>query len=149
MNPYSINIEKETLDNTYFRKVLNTTKNQQLVVMSLKPNENIPNEIHPTIDQFIRVEKGNAIAKINNNTVIPLTDGSVIMIPANTWHELINTSSTNDLKLYTVYSPPNHPPNRIDIEKPKEDNSQKGGAMGNEFYQKYLKYKNKYLQLKY
>ncbi|ARF08257.1 mannose-6-phosphate isomerase, cupin superfamily [Catovirus CTV1] len=140
---YQINIEKETLNNNYFRKVLNTTNTQQLVVMSIKPGENIPSEIHPKIDQFIRVEKGNIIAKINGIETNKLSDGDAIMIPANTQHEIINPSTTEHCKLYTIYSPPNHPPNRVDIEKPKEDEHE-----DEKYEKKYLKYKNKYLLLK-
>ena len=143
-NIFNINIEKETLDNINFRKVLNTTKNQQLVVMSLKPNEHIPFEVHLQNDQFFRVEKGKIIARINKIKDVELNDGDIIMIPAGTWHEIINVSSTNDAKLYTIYSPPTHAPNKIDYVQPKNENSIEGGNL--EYYKKkYLKYKTKYL----
>ncbi|AYV85236.1 MAG: mannose-6P isomerase [Satyrvirus sp.] len=132
---FVINIEEETIKNTFFRRVLFTSNNQQLVVMSLKPKEDIPLEIHPKHDQFIRVEQGNGIAIIGKDQNIEhkLSDGFSITIPANTWHRIVNTSSKKDLKLYTIYSPPEHQPCKVDIDNYK---------------QKYLKYKSKYLESK-
>lgn len=144
-NIFSIDIEKETLNNTNFRKVIHTTNNQQLVVMSLKPGEHIPLENHPNVDQFIRIEKGSVEAVINKTQRISLPKNSVIMIPSNTWHEIINVSSKEDAKIYTIYSPPEHPEGTIDIIQPAK--SQKGGQ--SEYYDKYLKYKNKYLSAKF
>lgn len=121
---FSINIETETVNNENYRKVLNTTKNQQLVVMNLKPLEDIPMEIHKDHDQFIRIEEGNAEAEYINNSEtlkIKLTSGSAIMIPAGTPHHIINISSTDNLKLYSIYSPPEHDENRIDINKPQDE----------------------------
>lgn len=140
---FSINIENESKNNMNFRKVLHTTDHQQLVVMSLKPNENISREKH-TGDQFIRIEEGEAKAIINDTQQIPLPKNSIIMIPANTYHEIINTSSTEHTKLYTIYSPPQHPKNQIDVNKPEE--SQEGGNFN--YHQKYAKYKQKYNMLK-
>src|SRR5438552_1714999 len=102
---FTINIEKETLANIFFRKVLFTTKYQQLVIMNIKPKEDIPFEIHPNHDQFIRIEKGNGIALIGKNkeSKYELHDGSIIMIPANTYHQIVNISEIEDLKLYTIY----------------------------------------------
>jgi mannose-6-phosphate isomerase-like protein (cupin superfamily) len=119
---YVVNIEKETVDNTYFRKVLNTSKNQQLVVMSIKPKKHIPYEIHPDNDQFIRIEKGHGelLAGPKKEFIRELLDGMCVTIPAGTWHEIRNTSDTVDLKLYTIYSPPHHPPNEIDINGPDD-----------------------------
>lgn len=116
---YHKNIEKITESNKYFRKVLSTTPNMQLVVMSLKPKEDIGMEIHPYITQFIRVESGTGVAVING-TKYKLSSGSAVVIPLNTEHNIINTSKTDPLKLYTIYSPPNHPSDRVDIKK-KED----------------------------
>lgn len=108
---FVINIEKETLENNLFRKILYTTTNQQLVVMSIKPFSNIPFEIHPEHDQFIRIEKGVGMALIGSNKEqkFNLSDGISITIPKNTYHEIVNTDPVNDLKLYTIYSPPEHP----------------------------------------
>jgi mannose-6-phosphate isomerase-like protein (cupin superfamily) len=125
------NIEKDTLDNNNYRKVISTSSNIQLVLMSLKPKEEIGNEIHNNIDQFFRIEKGTAKAILNNKEII-LTDGSVLIVPKSTEHNIINIGDS-DLKLYTIYSPPNHPINTI------QPNKQEGG---------YLKYKSRYLKYK-
>ena len=107
MKGYNANIEKETLENTNFRKVLYTGKHSQLVLMSLKPNEEIGMEIHADNDQFFRFEKGEGKCVIDGN-FYELKDGSVIMVPAGAEHNIINTSSSEDLKLYTIYSPAHH-----------------------------------------
>ena len=120
MKGYVTNIEKATLENTYFRKVLYTTKNSQLVLMSLLPKEDIGEEIHP-LDQFIKCEKGEGTAILNGITH-KIKEGFCIVIPAKTKHNIINTSSTNPLKLYTVYSPPNH--RDATIHKTKADATQ-------------------------
>lgn len=104
--PYVTNIEKETLENKNFRKVLYTAKNSQLVLMSLKPREEIGLETH-TLDQFIRVEKGTGKAFLNGKEY-DLADGSAVVIPAGTEHNVVNTSDSEELKLYTIYSPPEH-----------------------------------------
>ncbi len=106
MKGYITNIEKESLENEYFRKVLYTDERLQLVVMSLKPNEDIGEEVHQ-LDQFIRIEKGDGKAVLDGEETI-LTDGSVVVIPQGTLHNIINTSSENPLKIYTLYAPPNH-----------------------------------------
>lgn len=108
MAGYVTNIEEKTRQNEYFREVLFTAPHSQLVVMSLKPNENIGREIHPQVDQFIRIEEGQGKAILNGEESI-LEAGSAIVIPAGTEHDIINTSADNPLKLYTLYSPPNHP----------------------------------------
>jgi mannose-6-phosphate isomerase-like protein (cupin superfamily) len=118
---FSINIEKETLKNKNYRKVLSTTPNMQLVIMSIKPQTEIGLEKHSKIDQFIRIEKGKGKAIITNNKkeiiqTIRLKDGSVIIIPKNTWHNIINTGDEN-LQLYSIYSPPEHPPNTLQRNK--------------------------------
>ena len=114
------NINTITENNFYFRKVLATTPNMQLVVMSLNPGEEIGLEIHPYISQFIRVEKGTGIAIMDNES-FPLSDGDALVIPLGTQHNIINTSNTEILKLYTIYSPPNHAKNRLDVENPETD----------------------------
>lgn len=103
---YIINIEQETLENKNFRKVLYTAKNSQLVVMSLAPKEEIGTETHQ-LDQFIRIERGAGKAILNGKEY-ELSDGSAVVIPAGAEHNIINSSETDEMKLYTVYSPPNH-----------------------------------------
>jgi mannose-6-phosphate isomerase-like protein (cupin superfamily) len=111
-------LEEETINNKNFRKVIDTKTNQQLVLMSLKPLENIPPEIHKKHDQFIKIEKG--VGKvIINGTSHPFKSGYGFIIPAGTEHEIINTSAKKYLKLYSIYSPPEHKPGRIDKIKPK------------------------------
>ena len=107
MRGYNANIEKDTIANTNFRKVLYTGKHCQLVLMSLRPNEEIGMEVHPDNDQFFRFEKGEGKCIIDGNEYI-LGDGSVIIVPSGAQHNVINTSSTEDLKLYTIYSPAHH-----------------------------------------
>lgn len=104
---YNANIEKDTLENTNFRKVLYTAKHCQLVLMSLKPGEEIGMEVHPDNDQFFRFEKGQGKCIIDGNEYT-LSDGSVIIVPSGAQHNIINTSSSEDLKLYTIYSPAHH-----------------------------------------
>ncbi len=103
---YVGNIELQALDNDDFRQVLYTAKNQQLVVMSLKPNEDIGEEVH-TLDQFFRCEAGVGKAVLNAEAH-DIKDGYVVVIPAGVRHNIINTSPTEPMKLYTLYSPPNH-----------------------------------------
>jgi mannose-6-phosphate isomerase-like protein (cupin superfamily) len=106
MSGYSTDIEKATLENNYFRQVLFTGPKSQLVLMSLKPSEDIGLETHPGHDQFIRVEAGEGIAQIGGEK-FKLHDGSAIVIPAGAEHNVTNTGS-EPLKLYTIYSPPEH-----------------------------------------
>ena len=106
MKGYITNIEKYSLENEYFRRVLYTDDRLQLVVMSLKPNEDIGEETHQ-LDQFIRVESGEGKAVIDGEEHV-LANGSVVIIPSGTKHDIINTSSEKTLKLYTLYAPPNH-----------------------------------------
>ncbi len=105
MKGYVANIEKITLENENFRKVLYTDKNSQLVLMSLIAGEEIGVEVHD-VDQFLRVEKGTGTA-ILNDVPHDITDGSVIVVPAGTKHNVINTGS-GTMKLYTIYMPPHH-----------------------------------------
>ncbi|MCL5004040.1 MAG: cupin domain-containing protein [Patescibacteria group bacterium] len=106
MNGYIVNIEKSSLENKFFRKVLYTAKHSQLVLMSLKPKEEIGEEIHH-LDQFIRIEFGEGLA-ILDGIEHQISDGSAIVIPAGTRHNIINSSVQKDMKLYTVYSPAEH-----------------------------------------
>lgn len=107
MTGYILNIEEKTLQNENFREVLYTAQHSQLVLMSLLPNEEIGMEIHEIVDQFIRVEKGDAKAVLNGEEFV-LSDGSAIVVPAGVEHNIINTSAENKLKLYTIYSPAHH-----------------------------------------
>lgn len=107
MTGFVQDIEELTLSNSFFRKVLYTGQHAQLVIMSLKPSEDIGMEVHTTTDQFLRIEKGEGKV-IMNGEEHTLKDGSAIVVPAGTKHNVINTSAENPLKLYTVYSPPHH-----------------------------------------
>ncbi len=107
MKGYVDNIEKLTLENENFRKVLYTGKHSQLVLMSLKPNEDIGLEVHPNVDQFFRIEKGQGKVIIDG-IEHEISDGSAVIVPSGSEHNVINTSATESLKLYTIYSPANH-----------------------------------------
>jgi mannose-6-phosphate isomerase-like protein (cupin superfamily) len=107
MKGFSSNIEKSTMENDKFRKVLYTGKHSQLVLMCLKPKEEIGMEVHADNDQFFRFEKGKGKCIIDGHEY-ELKDGSAILVPAGARHNIINTSSTESLKLYTIYSPPHH-----------------------------------------
>ena len=100
-------IEKETRKNTDFRRVLYTGKHSQLVLMSLSPAEEIGEEVHPHIDQFFRFEQGEGKVVING-LEHHVKDGDAVIVPAGARHNVINTSPEADLKLYTIYSPPEH-----------------------------------------
>jgi mannose-6-phosphate isomerase-like protein (cupin superfamily) len=102
-------IEKLTEKNDYFRQVLFTGKYTQLVVMNLKPGEEIGNEVHNTVDQFFRIEEGEAKFVFNGSEEHLVHDGDAVVVPAGTFHNVINNSNKEPLKLYTLYSPPNHP----------------------------------------
>lgn len=105
MKSYITNIEEATIKNDMFRKVLFTAEHSQLVVMSLKPGEEIGAETHQ-LDQFIRMEAGRGTAHLNG-VEYPLGDGTAVVIPAGTEHNIVN-SGNEALKLYTIYSPPEH-----------------------------------------
>lgn len=106
INGYVNNIEKLSLENSSFRKVLYTTPELQLVLMTLQKGEDIGTEVHPDITQFLRVESGQGKVVLNG-TEEKLEDGSVIVVPAGVEHNVINTGET-ELKLYTLYTPPEH-----------------------------------------
>jgi mannose-6-phosphate isomerase-like protein (cupin superfamily) len=109
MTGYVGPIEKETEKNKYFRKVLYTGKYAQLVVMCLKGGEEIGNEVHPNVDQFFRIEEGAAKFIFNGKEEHRVKAGEAVIVPAGTYHNVVNASKTNVLQLYTIYSPPNHP----------------------------------------
>lgn len=106
------NIERDTIKNKYYRKVISTTPTMQVVLMTLPPNIEIGKERHPYTSQFIKIEKGKGIAYIKNKRYI-LKDGDSLVIPPNTSHNIIN-NSTRPLHLYSIYSPPEHPRDRIE-----------------------------------
>ena len=112
MAGYVTDIEKKTMENKYFREVLFTGPNSQLVVMSIAGGEDIGMEVHGDVDQFIRIESGQGKAILNGEETA-LADGSAVVIPAGVEHNIVNTSPTEPLKLYTVYTPPEHPDGTI------------------------------------
>jgi mannose-6-phosphate isomerase-like protein (cupin superfamily) len=106
MKGYVADISKATEENNNFRQVLYTGKNSQLVVMNLKPEEEIGMEVH-ALDQFIRIEKGTGKAVLDG-VEYDITDEYAVVIPAGAQHNIINTSETDLMKIYTIYSPPEH-----------------------------------------
>jgi mannose-6-phosphate isomerase-like protein (cupin superfamily) len=104
---YKVHIEKHTLDNADFRRVLYTGKNSQLVLMSLAPGEEIGMEVHEHIDQFFRFEAGEGAVFIDG-AKHNVRDGDAVIVPAGAQHNVVNTSPRAELKLYTIYSPPEH-----------------------------------------
>ena len=122
MNGYVANIEELSLKNEYFREVLYTDERLQLVVMSIKEGDDIGEEMH-TLDQFIRVEQGEGKAVLND-IEHAIKDGSVVIVPQGTKHNILNTGTT-PMKLYTLYAPPEHKDGTIhqtkeDAEKSEE-----------------------------
>ncbi len=120
MHNYLENIQNITLENNNFRKVLFTGKNMQLVVMSLLPKEEIGMEIHKDVDQFFRVEQGSCTI-IMDGKEQKASDDFAFIVTAGTEHNVINNSETEVLKLYTIYSPPNHPDGTIHVNKAEAD----------------------------
>lgn len=111
--PFAINIEEATKENNYFRSTLWTGKHYQLTLMSIDPGDDIGLEIHPDVDQFLRIEEGQGIVKMGNSQKhldfqMKVHDGFAIFVPAGTWHNLINTGK-GPIKLYSIYAPPQHP----------------------------------------
>lgn len=107
MKGYKANIEKQTEENTKFRQVRYTSKHLQLVLMALKPKEEIGFEIHEENDQFFRFESGTGQVTIDER-VADLNSGDCVIVPAGARHNIVNTSETDYLKFYTLYSPPHH-----------------------------------------
>lgn len=107
MKGFKISIENATVNNDNFRKVLYTSKHSQLVLMSLKPKEEIGEETHPGTDQFFRIETGNGKCFIDGNEYA-IKDGDAIVIPAGARHNIINVDGVTELKMYTIYSPAHH-----------------------------------------
>ena len=121
MTGYVGAIESQTLQNTSFRRVLFTGKHAQLVVMCLQPNEEIGNEVHANVDQFFRIEEGNAKFVFNDKEEHLVGDGDAVVVPAGIFHNVINTSSTKPVRLYTIYTPPNHPDGTVHKTKAEAD----------------------------
>ncbi|MBU0612362.1 cupin domain-containing protein [Patescibacteria group bacterium] len=107
MKGYKTNIEKDSLENENFRRVLYTAKYSQLVIMSLLPKEEIGFEVHSDRDQFFRFENGTGKVFIDD-TEYEVKDGDVVIVPAGARHNVVNISDTEKLKLYTIYSPAEH-----------------------------------------
>lgn len=115
MKGYIGDIEKETLENENFRKVLYTAKNSQLVVMSLKPSEDIGEEVHE-LDQFLRIEEGDGVAILDGVETEVHSDYAIV-VPAGTRHNVVNKSSEKPMKIYTIYSPPEHKEGTVHVTK--------------------------------
>lgn len=121
MHGYHDNIEKLTLENNDFRHVLYTGKHSQLVLMALKPNEEIGMEVHNENDQFFRFESGEGKVVIDGNEYA-VGDGDAIVVPMGAEHNVINTSATEPLKLYTIYSPAHHQDGVVRATKEEAEN---------------------------
>jgi mannose-6-phosphate isomerase-like protein (cupin superfamily) len=119
MKGFNANIEKDTLANNNFRQVLYTGKHSQLVLMSLKPKEEIGMEVHSDNDQFFRFEKGEGKVVIDGNEYV-VGDGFAVVVPAGAEHNVMNVSASEDLKLYTIYSPAHHQDKTIHATKADE-----------------------------
>ncbi|HBY46697.1 MAG: cupin domain-containing protein [Thermomicrobiales bacterium] len=120
MAGYVIDIERKTLENPYFREVLFTAPHLQLVVMTLQPGEDIGQETHDDGDQFFRVEAGEGEALLDGERH-PLRDGSIVVIPAGVEHNISNTSASEPLRVYTIYTPPEHPDGTVHRTKAEAD----------------------------
>ena len=125
MTGYVGPIELQTMQNDFFRHVLFTGKHAQLVVMCLQPGEEIGNEVHHTIDQFFRIEAGRAKFVFNGKEEHLVKNGEAAIVPAGTFHNVINASKTKVLKLYTIYTPPNHPDGTIHKTKAEAEEAEK------------------------
>ena len=124
MSGYSINLEEKTLNGNNFREVLYTTQRSQLVIMTLLPGEEIGLEKHEGHDQFIRVEAGQGVAILDGEKHA-LEDGVAVVIPAGTEHNVINTSDSEPMRLYTLYTPPEHPDGVVHATKAEADEYEK------------------------
>lgn len=125
MNGYVGAIEKLSLGNSWFRQVLFTGDHAQLVVMSLLPGEEIGNEVHADVDQFFRIERGDGRFVLDGSEEHLVHDGDAVVVPAGTSHNVINVSKSEPLKLYTIYSPPNHPDGTVHRTKAEAEAAEK------------------------
>ena len=130
MEYYAQNIEKETLENDNFRKVIFTGEKSQLVLMSIEVGGEIGKEVHPKVDQFFRIESGKGRALLGGEEV-EVGDDFAIVVPAGMEHNIINTGDT-PLKLYTIYSPANHIDGRVHKTKAEADLDTEDEAFGHE-----------------
>ena len=121
MTGYVGSIEKDTLKNSFFRRVLFTGKHEQLVLMCLQGGEEIGNEIHDDVDQFFRLEEGEAKFVFNGKEEHIVKDGQAVVVPAGTYHNVINNSASQPMRLYTIYSPPQHADGTIHKTKAEAD----------------------------
>tara|TARA_Y100000031_G_scaffold133130_1_gene154762 strand:+ start:118 stop:489 length:372 start_codon:yes stop_codon:yes gene_type:complete len=119
MSGYSVNLEQRTLENENYREVLFTGPQSQLVLMCLQPGEEIGAEVHEDHDQFFRIEAGTGKAVVDGQE-FELADGVSVVVPAGADHNVINTSDSEKLKLYTIYSPPEHPDGTLHATKADE-----------------------------
>ena len=122
-NTFYDNIEKHTLENTDYRRVLYTGKASQLVLMCLPPSTEIGLETHGENDQFFRFESGVGTAYVGGNAY-PICDGMTVIVPMGTEHNIVNTSDTIPLKFYTIYSPPHHPHGTVHQTKADADEAE-------------------------
>ena len=122
MKGFNSNIEQDTLDNTNFRKVLYTGKHSQLVLMSLRPKEEIGLETHGENDQFLRFEGGDGKVFIDDNEY-SVADGDAVIVPAGAKHNVVNVSDSEELKIYTIYSPPHHKDGIVQATKQQSEES--------------------------
>ncbi len=123
-NPFVININRATLQNSNYRTALWTGQHLQLTLMCIAPESDIGLEVHPDTDQFLRIEQGCGIMKMGSSKDSlafqrQVSAGNAIFVPAGTWHNLVNTGSV-PIKLYTIYSPPEHPFGTVQRTKPDE-----------------------------
>jgi mannose-6-phosphate isomerase-like protein (cupin superfamily) len=123
MKAYTTDIEHEAEGNRAFRRVLFTGPNMQLVLMSLKPGEEIGNEVHSTHDQFFRIEEGEARLETEGERT-KLKEGEVAIVSAGTRHNIVNTSGHEELKMYTIYAPPQHPDGTVHLTKADADRAE-------------------------
>jgi mannose-6-phosphate isomerase-like protein (cupin superfamily) len=121
MTPYVGAIEKLAIKNKNFRQVLFTGAHAQLVLMCLQPGEDIGNEMHPAVDQFFRIEEGEAKFVFGGKEEHRVHAGDAVVVPAGTFHNVINASPSKPLKLYTLYSQPQHPEGTVQQAKPQPE----------------------------
>jgi len=119
-SPFVGPIERLALENTDYRHVVYTPTHLQLVLMALRPGEEIGREVHPRTDQFFRIEQGSAVFLFGREGEQRrlVRSGDAVVVPAGVWHNVVNPSRTRPLKLYTIYSPPHHPPGTLQRSKP-------------------------------
>jgi mannose-6-phosphate isomerase-like protein (cupin superfamily) len=136
MTGYFGPIATQTAKNKFFRQVLYTGKYAQLVVMCLQPGEEIGNEVHPNVDQFFRIEEGKAKFILNGKEEHLVKADEAAIVPAGTYHNVVNASKTGKLKLYTVYSPPNHPDGTVHKNKAEAEEAEKHEHAPKSFWNK-------------